>query len=67
MDQIYHLCNLNQIGGLTEQHFFGNFFAQDSHIFTENLNLKFLIGFDEDYTKNILNAKLELILVISHT
>ena len=38
-----------------------------SHVFSGKLPLKYLMGFAEDYTKGILNAKQELILIIARS
>lgn len=51
--------------GLTEQK--QDILDTTSHVFSGKLPLKYLMGFAEDYTKGILNAKQELILIIARS
>lgn len=61
-----HLPSLLTTGwGLTEQK--QDILDTGSHVFSGKLPLKYLMGFAEDYTKGILNAKQELILIIARS
>ncbi|KAJ8915708.1 hypothetical protein NQ315_000642 [Exocentrus adspersus] len=61
-----HLKTLLTYGcGLTQQK--QNILDNASHVFSGRLPLKYLMGFAEDYTRGVINAKQELVLIIARS
>ncbi|XP_018565376.1 uncharacterized protein LOC108906560 [Anoplophora glabripennis] len=61
-----HLKTLLSYGwGLTQED--QDLLDTTSHVFSGKLPLKYLMGFAEDYTRGVLNAKQELILIIARS